>query len=490
MKRFLVIVLILIVIAGSYVIYTRTTQPKQAETPTDTKTAAVTRGTIQAVVSATGNIAAERTQNLTFGASGVVAKVLVDEGQTVQAGQVLAVLDGGDLDLSLKQAEAALKVSEAQLAKTLAGPAVEDITGAEVAVTIAQAGITTAEGGLAAARANLARAKLGSTAEAIAIAERQVEEAKNSLWGAQAQRDAICGRIKYGLPESDCDNAQASVQRLEQGVAIAELQLQSQRAGPRQEDVDAAAAQVQQSLGQLESARAQVVRAENDLARAKKGASAEDIAIVQAQVEQARVSVEIARSRLADLELRAPVDGVLSRWSVLVGDSAAPSAPVGVLLGAARYHVNVAIDETEVGRLQRGQDVRLTLDAFPEQELHGTVARISEVGANAQGIITYDVRIDLDAQDLAIRPGMTAALDIIVETKEGVLLVSSRAIRRDKQGKYVQVIKDGVPTRADITVGVSDSEQSEVLSGLEEGQQVVVALERTSMFAGSPFGGQ
>ncbi len=489
MKRIITIVLVIAVIAGGYWLYSRQMAKRQAQPTASLRTAPVTRGSIEAVVSATGNVAAEWSQTLVFSTSGRVAEVLVKEGDPVEADQVLARLDAGDLELALKQAEAALRVSEAQFAKVQAGPSPEDLAAADVAVQIAEAGVKSAEASVAAAQANLERVKAGASAEDIAIAERRVEEAKNSLWGAQSQRDAICGRVRFGVPQSDCDNAQATVQRLEESVRIAQLQLEQLRAGPKQTEINAAQAQLSQALAQLESARAQVRRAEVDRERLAKGASPEDIAIAQAQVEQARLNVEVARKRLRDLELRAPAAGVLATWAPRVGDLVSPGAPVGTLISPTKYYIKVAIDESEIGRLRVGQPVHVSLDAFPNMPLSGTVGRISLSGTSAQGIVTYDVRVDLDAQDLPLRPMMTAVLDIVVETKENVLLVPNRALRRDKDGIYVEVVENGVPKRINVQVGVSNAEVTEVLAGLEEGQEVVTTVQRENVFSGGPFGG-
>lgn len=492
MKRLLTIVLVVAVIAGAYLLYTRQTARTETQAPEGIRTEAVTRGAIDAIVNATGNVTAERTQSIAASSSGEVLEVLAVEGQPVTAGQVLARLDPGDLELSLKQAEAALGVSEAQLAKAKSGPSAEDIAAAEVAVQIAQAGVRSAESGVAVARANLARVQAGPSAEEIAIAERRVEEAKNALWGVQSQRDAICGRVQFGLPQSDCDNAQASVQRSEEAVRIAELQLQQAQRGARSEDVASAQAQVTQALAQVESAKAQVSRAEVDLARVKRGASAEDIAIVDAQVTQAKVAVEIARKRLEDLQVTAPADGVLTRWTLNPGDLVSPGAPLGTLVNADAYHVLVLIDETEISQVREGQRVRLHLDAFPETEVEGRVTRINLAGISEQGIVRYQVRVDLQAGDLPIKPMMTASLSIVIETKENVLLVPNRALRRDARGRYVEILEGGAVKRADVVTGISNGTKTEVLSGLQEGQAVVVSTPRENLFSGmsGAFGGQ
>ena len=117
------------------------------------------------------------------------------------------------------------------------------------------------------------------------------------------------------------------------------------------------------------------------------------------------------------------------------------------------------------------------------------MTRIDLIGQNAQGIVAYPVRVDLVPTDLLVRPLMTAAVDIVVQRKSDVLLINKRAIRRDQDGKYVEMLIDNVPEKVYIETGVSDDENTEVLSGLEDGQEIIVGRPRENIFSGGGFGG-
>ena len=381
-----------------------------------------------------------------------------------------------------------MAIAEAQLAQAKVGPTPEEITRSEAAVSIARAGGQSAQASVDSAQANLSRLLAGASAEEIAIAERRIEEAKNRLWGAQSQRDSICGRVKLGGAQADCDNAEASVNQAQEGVTIAELQLQTTLKGSRVEDLTGARAQVNQAQAQLAQSQAQLVQAEADLARAKRGPAPEQIAVVEAQVAQSRVGLQVAQARLEDAVLKAPVAGTLARWSLYVGDRVSPGTPVGALVDDTRYHLTVSIDETDIHQVAPGQPARLQLDAFPEKEQLGHVAEVELLGANTQGIVTYNVRIDLEPTDLVLRPLMTATVDIVAEEKADVVRVPNRAIRRDAKGRYVQVVQNNQLVRVDVKVGVSDADHTEVLEGLQEGDTVVVSTPREDMFGGAMFG--
>jgi HlyD family secretion protein len=186
--------------------------------------------------------------------------------------------------------------------------------------------------------------------------------------------------------------------------------------------------------------------------------------------------------------LKAPATGTLARWGLYVGDRVSPGTPVGALVDAARYHLTVSIDETDIRQVQPGQLARLQLDAYPAEQQLGRVAEIEMLGANTQGIVTYNVRIDLEPSDLALRPLMTATVDIVAEEKLEVVRVPNRAIRRDARGRYVQIVQNNQLVRVDVTVGVSDAQFTEVLEGLQEGDTVVVSTPREDLFGGAMFG--
>ena len=187
MRRFIAVLLVIAVIGGSWYLYSRSQRPEEPTTPTGIVTAPVERTSIESIVSATGSVSAERVANLIAPGSGTVAEVLVQEGDRVTAGQVVARLDTSDLALGVKQAQSQLEVSQASLARARQIPSAEEIKAAEVA--------------LASAQANLANLKRGPSARDKELAQLAIDQAKNSLWGAQGNRDAIKGSpVREGAP--------------------------------------------------------------------------------------------------------------------------------------------------------------------------------------------------------------------------------------------------------------------------------------------------
>ncbi|MBM3188619.1 MAG: efflux RND transporter periplasmic adaptor subunit [Chloroflexi bacterium] len=459
MRRLLSIAFVVAAIGGTWWLYTYqqsiTAEPAR---PENVVTEQVIRGPIEGVVSATGSLLAERQAVLSAPSGGKVVAVYVAERSLVAQGELLYRLDSESLELNLAQAEAALQVAEAQLARSTKRTRDEEIAAAQAA--------------LASAHANLRDLRAGASERDIELARLAVDQAKNSLWGAQANRDAVAGnRLAAGAQK---DQAEAQVLNAEVAVQIAQLRYEQMLEPPK----DSA----------LASAQAQVAQAGASLMRLAAVPEAEDVALAQAQVEQARASVDIARARLDDVEYRAPFTGTLATWNVHGGDTLVPGAALGTLVDNSRYHINVYIDEIEIARLKVGQTAHITLDAFPDRDVEGRVASIDLVGNNTQGIVTYGVRIDLGNPAADVRPLMTTAVEIVVERKDDALLVPNRALRRDREGIYVEVLRNNVPTRAAVETGIRGEEYSEVLSGLEEGQEVIISRPQGSIFSGA-FGG-
>lgn len=269
-------------------------------------------------------------------------------------------------------------------------------------------------------------------------------------------------------------SAEAQVLNAEVAVRIAELQQQKLLEPPAQ--------------ATIAGAQNQLATAEANLARLLSTPSHEDIAVAQAQVEQAHVSLEIARKRLDDVLLKAPFGGVVVSWQLYEGDVVGPATQVGSIGDLSQYHITLNIDETEIGSIREEQRAIISLDAFPGVELEGTVSKIDLIGSNVQNLIMYGVRIDIEPADLPIKPLMTASLQILVDRKDNVLLVPVRAIRTDDRGAYVERMQNGILSRVDVTLGLTDNVNIEVVDGdLRPGQEVVVSQPRSGIFGA--FGG-
>ena len=116
------------------------------------------------------------------------------------------------------------------------------------------------------------------------------------------------------------------------------------------------------------------------------------------------------------------------------------------------------------------------------EELKGEITHIDAIGTASQGLVTYKVTIDLGSPSLPIKPDMTVGVKIVVAGKVGVLLVSRQAILRDAEGKYVEMLEGVDLRRVSVEVGLSDERYTEIVSGLEEGDEIVTKKPRANLF--------
>ncbi len=427
--------------------------------------AQVRRDRLLATISASGSVSPARQLRLVFPTPGVLAKVNVIVGEQVEAGQELARLDTRQLEAAVAQAAATLRGNEARLQQARLGPSKSELAYAEAALRSAQAGLD--------------RLRNGPTASELEAAKLAVEAAKNQLWGAQAQRDSIAGSPVATQAQKDGAEAQ---------VLVAETAVQQALLNQR-------VLQEPPSEAQLAQAESQVAQARSQLEQLRNTPSAEAIAIAESQVELARAALEQAELRLADAILRAPVAGTVALVGAQVGEVVSATAPMIVLADVNQYMIEANVDEVDVGQVQVGQSANITLDAFPDRVLQGQVTEVDPLGTVTQGVVSYHTEIQLPETDLPLRPSMTAIVDIIIADKADVLVVPSRAIKREGDSYYVEMLVNGTAERRSVVTGLSSETMTEILSGLQEGEEVIVAAPRENVLdqvgnSRLPFGRQ
>jgi len=409
-RKTIVIIVVAMVIGLGYFAYTRY-GPQRPETSPEV---AVEEEEIVPVVSASGEVVPARWAKLSFKLSGRVEELAVEVGDEVVAGQLLARLDAAELEHAVAQAEASLALARANLAQVKAGARREEIAAAEQAVAIAEANLAAAEADLARAEANLAQLLAGPSEWELELAKLTIDQAKDNLWAAQAERDGVKGNPAN--PDYAVDAAEAAVASAEVAVRMAEVEYERLKAGARPEEIAAARAQVEGARARVEATKAQLEQAKAQLALLKAGPTAEAVAAAEAQVVQAQAALDAAKAALSKATLTAPFAGTVGAVYVHEGEMVTPGQPIITLGDLSTLRVETTdLDEIDVARVAVGQRVTVTFDALPERVLTGHVTRISPMAEPGAGGVNYTVIVVLDEIDPAIRWGMTAFVDIVVE---------------------------------------------------------------------------
>jgi HlyD family secretion protein len=430
-------------------------------------TTTVERGTVTSSIDAGGAIEVPRSASLAWRTSGVVGAVHVHVGDAVHAGDVLMELNPESLEPSVIQAQADLLAAEQDLEDLLAGTNAVDLAAAELRVANARDALRDAEYN----RTVLQQGNRAS-ADTIAAARARLVIAQADVDRAQDQYDDVSSR-----PEDDTARANALIRLVEarQRRDSAERTLNWYLGHPTE---------IQQALldAEVATAQAELDAALEALAKLRDGPDAIELAAARARVASAQDTVDQAR-------LVAPFDGTVMAVESAVGDLVSNNAAAVALADLSHYEVQVSVSELDVESIDVGQEVSLTLDALPGQTFVGRVVYVPLVGTSTQGVVTYPVTVEVDDPDPALRPGMTAAVSIVVERHENVLVVANRAIQVSAGQRTVTVIYQGQQIPVPVTLGLVGDANSEIAEGaLQEGDVVVLNASSAAQSAAT-FGG-
>ena len=233
-----------------------------------------------------------------------------------------------------------------------------------------------------------------------------------------------------------------------------------------------------------------------DQARAQVGVDEATIAQREAQLATAQVNLDYTN-------IVSPVDGTVVSRNVTMGQTVAASFQTPTLFLIAtdltKMQVDTNVSESDIGGVNESNKAVFTVDAFPKRSFDGTVAQVRQSPQNLQNVVTYDVVVSVDNSDLALKPGMTAATQIVIDQRSDVLRVPSQALRyapatagatrrsgtSPKTGQAPQarvwVLRDGNPVRIAVTAGLDDDTFTEIVKGeLKAGDLVITAERRTN----------
>jgi membrane fusion protein, multidrug efflux system len=188
----------------------------------------------------------------------------------------------------------------------------------------------------------------------------------------------------------------------------------------------------------------------------------------------ARAALEQVRTRVAYATVTAPIDGVVTEKRVEAGDVVAPQTRLFTLADVSTLVVRVGVSELDVVAVNVGDPVLLTLDAFPERSFQGRVRRIFPTGDPTTRLVPVEVA--LRGQDAGeVRPGFLARVTFALGTRDGVLLVPASALVGGAGSESVFVVQDGRAVRRTVMPGVTSEGRVEIVNGLQEGEEVIVA---------------
>jgi len=451
MKRNVIIIGMVIIagVVGALVFGLPKLRPSSAPAASTAKappTATVQRGSLVVTVSAAGIVSAAEDAALSLQTTGLVTQVKVRVGDQVKKGELLMQLETTDLDLALKAAQANLANAQANYEATKAN---------------LPRALRTAQANLASSQANLeaAQAENAQNRNRLIIAKGQLEKAAVALQQAQGAYDKIAWRGGAGATSEAAALQQATID------------YQTARA-----NYDLTAATINDST--LRAAQAAFEKDQIALERAISDLDT-SLRAAQASLDSAKIAVEQAQSNLDKTRILAPFDGTIAAVNYSVGNSAGTGNAVEVV-NLSNLQVNTQLSKMDAPKVKVGNPAQMTLDELPGKTYTATVMSIGPVpvgavpGAITRGVVNYPVVFSIANSDSAIKPGMTAKLNVQVDRRDNVLLISSGAVQTLGAGKFVTVLVNGQLIQTPITTGLSNDQLTEVTSGLKDGDAVVL----------------
>ncbi|HTW23845.1 MAG TPA: efflux RND transporter periplasmic adaptor subunit [Candidatus Baltobacteraceae bacterium] len=381
------VALVLVVVAASAAL-----RPNHAIDPD--KLAAVDRGDIARSVVATGKIEPLTKVEVKSKASGIVEKLLVDAGDRVKAGQVLAELDKEQLQAAVGEAQANLEAAEA---------------GKQAAEATYQKNIVDAQG------------------------------------------------PDVPFLKSDMERAQSSYK---QGLIALNAMQDAEK-------------NYQLALNRQVSAQRNVLVSKAGVAQA------------DAEIAQSKAALANASENLQYATIVSPIDGEVLSRDVEVGDAVSSILVLGsqatlvMTLGdTSEVYVKGQVDESDIGKVYLGQPARIVVESFKDRAFQGRVTKIAPLGEEKDNVTTFEVRVSIVNATGELRANMSANAEIILEEKKNVLLVPEGAVIFDKdKSSLVEVPDPKADTgrrRVPVKLGISNGVKAEVVSGLSQGEKVVL----------------
>jgi HlyD family secretion protein len=438
--------------------------PAPASQSTVNRTAKVSRGVVQSTVSGSGNLQPASELNLGFKTSGTVTHIYVHAGQQVAAGQLLATLDPQNAEATLQQARAALQSAEAGLASTeeTGSSAQSAGTGSTVsagaasitttrATTMAPASTTTAPG--------TSTTPKTTTSPAAPAKSTSPSRSGSSSAGSSAPSEASSGAGSTG--GSSTTSAGSSI-----STAAREANIASARAAVHSDELS--------------------VQSAEEAVRDTKLVAPEDgtIASLAGQVGEVvsgggttRASSTASTGSSSSAGGSGAAQGTTSAGSSSSSSSSSGSAASGfaVLTNLSSMRLVVPLSESEIGSVRKGQIATVTIEALKGRKVAAHVGEVATLSTSNSGVVSYDVTFDLDQMESGLKPGMSAAAEVVVKQAEG-LNVPTSAIT----GGSVTVVSGSKRETRRVTTGLAGNSSTIVLSGLKAGETVALPSASTT----------
>lgn len=446
-KRLIIGAIVLVVVVIAFFVV-KATQGQASKSVWQTEI--LKRGELTAIVGATGMVRSNQSAALSWQTSGQIAKINADLDDRTPAGFILAELDKSTLPQSVILAEADLvtakrNLEDLQISESVHAKAYQALVQAQKALDDAQKKRESKD---------YARAEKSTLDQAQAnfiLADEALKQAEDVF------------SFVADLPVDDARRAQGllalSAARANRDRALANLNYLLSK--PDSQEIAEADALVNVSRANLEDAQ-------REWERVKNGTDPDDLIAAEARVKALEATINLYR-------LETPFAGTVTLVASKAGDQVAPGTVSFRIDDLSHLLVDLQVPEVDINRVKIGMPARITFDAIQNKDYKGKVTQVARIGTPGQGVVNFTVTVELVEIDEEVKPGMTAAVNIVVNQLSDVLLVPNRAVRYINGKRVVYTLKNGQPQPVTVEIGATSESFSQLVGGeLKEGDTIVL----------------
>ena len=474
-------------------------------------------------VSANGQVKASQTANLAFEKSGKIIRANVEVGDMVSQGDILVELAGDDLWADLLDAQAVVEREQAELSELEQGTKPEEID-------IYQAKIKKSEASFVSAKQNFLQKLHEIYTQADDLIHNKVDilfqqprvnpQFNFSTKNAVLKNDVLEQRKDMSIllkewdtymshlwEESDfqsstektrtnlkqiqtfLDDLAFLINDLSMGGNLSQttIDLWKNNVSVARSSLHTMQSELTQAKDGLHSAEASLFQDYKELNLKKSSATSQKITVYGAEVKSAEARLNRVYAQLSKNLIKAPFDGTVTKNEATVGEIVLPEMVMVSLIGEG-LEIKANVPEIDIAKVHLSDGVEITFDALEDRTYAGKVSAINPVGTTIQGVVYYETTVlfEVESDLSAIKPGMTADLEILTNIKSDVLAVPQRSVITKDGKKFLKVLLDTVDAEGQIITTVEEKEivtgikgsdgEIEVQEGLKEGGKVVISL--------------
>lgn len=530
LKPAIAVVLIIAVLCAGYLWYQNKNSMKKGMAQA-MATGRVTRGNLEAVLKGSGTLLPMEQETINLKVDGTVKKVYFEEGDIVKKGDLLFELEDEDLsiglkksNLSLQQQQLALKDIEDQKQKAIV---YASESGVVKSVNVKSGDSVNTNSILAVVQdsdrcqlrapfisSQIKNLKLGQQVEVMFLDPVYTVEGKVTKLDTVGTPTASGGIYYYATIAVD-GNYYVEGKDTRVQVHIVTDSGKEQAA----EEVLIEPKEQVEIKPEIASKIKEIYIDEGDVVEKGRKLFSLDVGDIDVNIEkqslslqQAQLDLESKMNQRENLLVYSPIDGTIIEQNVREGDlirpstsSSSSSEPAAVIVNYSKMQVVLPIDELDINKVEIGMPVKITAEAVPGEVFQGTVEKIAEQGKSQNNVSTFDVTVTTD-KVAGLKAGMTVDAELITASKQDVLMLPITAIQYQNNKSYVMTVqetkdnKEGRPNNGkaasnalvEVNTGISNDENIEIISGLKEGDTVLLSNSGTgsnnNRFGGGPGG--